>query len=298
MESMSSRALVLGATGMLGSTLLREFRGAGIETIAAARRPESVEPGAEVRAFDAQRDDVAPALEGLEPGDYIVNCIGVIRHLMRDDDAGDRLRAVEINAVFPYRLAAAAESRGLHIVQIATDCVYAGTIGRYDEAAAHDATDVYGQSKSLGEVPAANVLNLRTSIIGPELGSSTSLLEWVLSHSQGERLTGYTDHLWNGVTTKAFARVAAGIVQRGDRLAGTRHLVPSDAVSKAELVRLIAAAWGRDDLVIEDTTTARPIDRTLSTRDPELNRRLWAQGGYDEPPSIAEMIAELSVLRA
>ena len=65
MERMSSRALVLGATGMLGSTLLREFRARGIDTIATARRPGSVEPGSEIRRFDVETDDVGQALDGL-----------------------------------------------------------------------------------------------------------------------------------------------------------------------------------------------------------------------------------------
>jgi dTDP-4-dehydrorhamnose reductase len=298
MERMPSRALVLGATGMLGSTLLREFRARGIDTIATARRPGSVEPGSEIRRFDVETDDVDQALDGMTDGDYVVNCIGVIRHLMRDDLAADRLRAIEVNASFPYRLATAADARGLRILQIATDCVYSGATGRYDESAAHDATDVYGQTKSLGEVPGNHVLNLRCSIIGPEMGSTTSLLEWVLAHPHGATVGGYIDHHWNGVTTLAFARVASGIVVAGDPLAGTRHLVPADSVSKAELVRLIARAWGRDDLDIREVSTSRPIDRTLDTVDPELSRRLWLQGGYPEPPSIADMVAELAAVRA
>jgi dTDP-4-dehydrorhamnose reductase len=298
MERMPSRALVLGATGMLGSTLLREFRARGIDTIATARRPGSVEPGSEIRRFDVETDDVDQALDGMTDGDYVVNCIGVIRHLMRDDLAADRLRAIEVNASFPYRLATAADARGLRILQIATDCVYSGATGRYDESAAHDATDVYGQTKSLGEVPGNHVLNLRCSIIGPEMGSTTSLLEWVLAHPHGATVGGYIDHHWNGVTTLAFARVASGIVVAGDPLAGTRHLVPADSVSKAELVRLIARAWGRDDLDIREVSTSRPIDRTLDTLDPELSRRLWRQGGYPEPPSIADMVAELAAVRA
>lgn len=294
MDGMAPRALVLGATGMLGSTLARDFHAQGIDTIATARRPDAVAADVPTIAFDATSDDVDLALRDLRPGDYVVNCIGVIKHLMRDDDASDRARAIEINASFPYRLAAAATARGARVIQIATDCVYAGTIGGYDESAPHDATDVYGQSKSLGEVPAAGVLNLRCSIIGPELGSTTSLLEWVLAHPQGSTVTGYVDHYWNGVTTLAFARVAGAIVQGAGDLAGTHHLIPGDVVSKAHLVRSIAAAWGRDDLVFEDVTTARPIDRTLTTVDPQLSLRLWERAGYAAPPHIDDMIAQLA----
>ena len=295
MGSMSSRALVLGATGMLGSTLLREFQRLGIETIATARRPQAVTFTGKVRHFDVERDDPSDTLSGLDAGDYIVNCIGVIRHLMRDDAAADRLRAIHVNSAFPYRLAALAQERGLHVIQIATDCVYAGTVGNYHETAPHDATDVYGQTKSLGEVPSDHVLNLRCSIIGPELNSSTSLLEWVLAHPQGAHLNGFTDNLWNGVSTLAFAKIAAGIVRAADQLSGTHHLIPADTVNKADLVRTIASAWGRDDLVIKDVTTPHPIDRTLSTNAPELSDRLWRQGGYPQAPSITAMVSELAI---
>lgn len=297
MGVMVPRALVLGATGMLGSTLVREFQAQQIDTIATARRPDAVSAPVPTIAFDARTDDITAAMRDVREGDYVVNCIGVIKHLMRDDVAADRYRAIDVNATFPYRLAAAASERGARVVQIATDCVYAGTRGGYDESSAHDATDVYGQSKSLGEVPADNVLNLRCSIIGPELGSATSLLEWVLAHAHGATVTGYADHFWNGVTTLAFAKVAGAIVRSGDDISGTHHLVPADTVSKAQLVRQIAAAWGRDDLVISDVTTAHPIDRTLSTLDPDLSGRLWDQAGYPQPPRIDEMIAELSHAR-
>ena len=45
------------------------------------------------------------------------------------------------------------------ILQIATDCVYSGATGGYTESSSHDALDVYGKTKSLGEVA------LPTSII-------------------------------------------------------------------------------------------------------------------------------------
>jgi dTDP-4-dehydrorhamnose reductase len=38
------------------------------------------------------------------------------------------------------------------IFQIATDCVFSGSKGNYNEKNLHDAFDVYGKSKSLGEI--------------------------------------------------------------------------------------------------------------------------------------------------
>lgn len=67
------------------------------------------------------------------------------------------------------------------IFQIATDCVFSGTKGNYTEDDFHNATDIYGKTKSLGEVKNNNFFNLRTSIIGKELDGKFSLIEWFLN---------------------------------------------------------------------------------------------------------------------
>ena len=53
--------------------------------------------------------------------------------------------------------------------------------GNYSETDKVDAKDLYGISKFKGEIKSNNVLNIRTSIIGIELNSSYSLLNWFLS---------------------------------------------------------------------------------------------------------------------
>jgi hypothetical protein len=70
--------------------------------------------------------------------------------------------------------------------------------------------------------------------------------------------------------------------------------VPADSMSKAELVREIARAFGRYDLVVQDTESGKPIDRTLRTVDQEFNEGLWAGAGYQEIPTIKQLIAEIS----
>ena len=48
-----------------------------------------------------------------------------------------------------------------------------------------DALDVYGKTKSLGEIPDANVMHLRCSLIGPELGRNSLFFEWVRQQPHG-----------------------------------------------------------------------------------------------------------------
>jgi dTDP-4-dehydrorhamnose reductase len=172
--------------------------------------------------------------------------------------------------------------------------VFSGRTGHYLETDSHDAEDVYGKTKSLGEVVSDNVMHIRVSTIGRELGRSTLLLEWVLSHPHGETIPGFTDHFWNGVTTNHFAKVVKGVIEKDGFRSGLSHLVPADELSKADLVRQIASAFGRSDLIVKDTDSGKPINRTLSTTDPAFNQRLWAGAGYPNIPTIEQLIAEIA----
>ena len=284
---MSIDVLLVGANGMLGHMVERVLRQEGLTVLSTSRDRSS---GGNI-SFDVASDSISAAVQQAQPR-YVVNAIGIIKPRINEKNADSVRTAIRVNGLFPYELADASAAVGAHVLQIATDCVYSGTGSFYDESALHDPTDVYGKSKSLGEVPADNVLHLRASIIGPEVGRSTSLWEWVRGNENGAQLNGFTNHLWNGVTTYHFGKVCAGLVLSGDRTSGVRHLVPGDAVTKAELVRAIATASGRSDLEVNDVEAPTAINRTLSTIHGDFNQATWASAGYSTPPGVVQMVAE------
>ena len=55
---------------------------------------------------------------------------------------------------------------------------------------------------------------IKTSIIGPELNSKASMLCWFLSNEDGSQINGYSNHMWNGITTFSFAGAHKGYVLR------------------------------------------------------------------------------------
>jgi len=282
-----TNVLILGGTGMLGHAVFDEFR--GFEgTVKFTSRTGSGIP------FDVLTDSVRNLASHISAGDFIVNCLGITKPHIDDDNPQDVARAKQVNSLFPAELALFAEQADAQVIQIATDCVLSGREGHYLETDTHDAEDVYGKTKSKGEIVSPNVMHIRVSTIGREINRSTLLLEWVLSHPQGATISGYTDHFWNGVTTHHFAKVVRGIIEQNQFKPGISHLVPSNELSKAELVRKIAIAFGRSDLIVKDTESGKPINRTLSTNDPELNKRLWGGAGYPEIPTIEQLIAEIA----
>jgi dTDP-4-dehydrorhamnose reductase len=285
--------LILGASGMLGSAVLKEFSNFQGELIATTRVGASLVAGSNVRflKFDAATDNLDGAFS--MPIDYVINCIGIIKPYINDSDTKQTETAFEINGAFPNRLGVWASKRGAKVIQIATDCVFSGSKGKYLESDEHDALDVYGKSKSLGEAKGDSMMHLRVSIIGPEVDRNSSLLEWVRNQPKNAEVSGYTDHFWNGITSMHFAKIARGIVENDLFEAGVFHVLPQDSTTKCELVTLIAKYLGRSDIKVNPTATGANINRTLGTNFPAKNKGFWRAAGYDAPPTIEQMVSEV-----
>ncbi|MBC7796213.1 MAG: SDR family NAD(P)-dependent oxidoreductase, partial [Pyrinomonadaceae bacterium] len=123
-----------------------------------------------------------------------------------------------------------------------------------------DATDLYGQSKHWGEITGENCLTLRTSIIGRELETSHSLVEWFLSN-RGGKVKGFTEAIYSGFPTVVLAEILANIIENHLDLNGVWH-VASEPISKFELLKLIRDAF---DVSIEiEPYNDFQIDRSLN----------------------------------
>jgi dTDP-4-dehydrorhamnose reductase len=296
-----SDVVVMGASGMLGSMVADLLsRNDRLRVRATVRSRTFAEhacgrvPEIDWRVLDVDGADDASLLETIDGAGWVINAIGVIKPYIHDDDDRERERALRVNSLFPYQLARAAERVGARIIQIATDCVFSGDRGRYTEEDPHDAVDAYGMTKSLGEVRAAWVHHLRCSIVGPEPTSHVSLLDWFLGQAPNAEVKGFTNHVWNGITTLHFAKICEAIVTGASAPAGVQHVVPAGAVAKAVLLLAFADAFERRDIAIRPTEAGVIVDRTLETVDVAANRRLWDAGGYSEPPTVQGMIGELA----
>jgi dTDP-4-dehydrorhamnose reductase len=291
---------ILGASGMLGSTVFRYFEhDRSLKLIATVRNDQTAATMSALfkhvdwRVFDVQTASVSQIAETLQGAEWIINNIGVIKPYIHDNNPEEIEQAILINSLFPCRLSEAARLNQASVLQIATDCVYSGRRGNYGESDPHDALDVYGKSKSLGETQVPSIHHLRCSIIGPEEKSFLSLLEWFRRQPQNASLNGFTNHHWNGVTTLHFAKICLGIIANNVSLTTLQHIVPSDIVTKAELLKIFAKNCRRSDLKIRDIAADSKSDRTLKTEHEALHQSLWSAATYPTPPSISQMVQEM-----
>ena len=284
----TQRVLVIGSTGMLGGTLYQTLAGSDLKVLEASRSRGLI--------FDAEVELAEDLLRkaGLKSGDYVVNCVGLTKTHINEDKTDTIERAIRLNVLFPISLARAAEKLNLRVIQVATDCVFSGAEGKYLESSPHNAYDAYGKSKSLGEVKSERVMHLRCSLVGPEgEGRQSLFFEWVRASEPESQIKGYVNHHWNGLTSLAFAKIVAGILQSDTFIPGTHHLVPADEITKYELIRLELELLEREDVQVEAVHAEEYIDRTLETNAPERNSMLFAGAGYRRVPTIREMMEEL-----
>jgi dTDP-4-dehydrorhamnose reductase len=299
--SMTRKVIVLGGSGMLGSMVVDALsRDPALQVAATVRRPslaakyQKLLPDVNWLLFDAEAPDTEKGLKVLDCYEWAINAIGITKPLLHDDKPAEVARAIRTNSLLPHDIARRAEAAGTMVLQIATDCVYAGKKGGYTESAAHDPRDVYGKTKSLGEVASPRVRHLRCSIIGPEPKEHKFLLDWFLGQPKNGRVNGFTNHRWNGVTTLHFARLCQGIINKNIDLPQTQHIVPSGTLTKCEMLQEFARQFHREDITITPEPAPEAIDRTLQTGNEALNQALWAAAGYRQPPTVPEMIAELA----
>ncbi len=275
------KILVLGVSGMLGSSVFRSFNDRKINVYGTLRNENYLQyfnkkhvdklvSKCDVNNFDKLQNTIF----SIKP-DVIINCVGLIKQVSQTHDSVDM---ININALLPHKLKNVVTSVGARLIHISTDCIFSGKKGGYTEDDCSDAADIYGKSKYLGEVDGLNCVTLRTSLIGHEIQSKNSLVEWFLDQ-QGE-CEGYTKAIFSGFPVSILAKIIADIIIPDESLNGVFHAA-AEPISKFDLLRLIAKTYSKD-------ITIKPCDT------PEIDRSLCAEKfnkltGY-KAPSWEDMI--------
>lgn len=270
--------LVLGSKGMLGryvSTYLNKKY-----TVYGTDRSH-------IDAATADKDDILNQLKFPVDGkdikiDLVINCIGMIKPVIMTNPTST---AIKVNSLFPHLVSEVCKEHDIKFIHVTTDCVYSGKLDNpelgYDEDDLHDAEDVYGVTKFLGEPEDCTVI--RTSIIGEEVNQSRSLIEWVKS-KRNQGADGYTNHYWNGVTCLQFAKIVERMVEGNHFWTGTKH-IHSNAVDKHQLLEIINKHYNLN-IEINPTEGSEYCNRTMSS--------IYEDALKLNPETLDEQIKELA----
>lgn len=284
------RILVLGGAGMLGHKMFQVLGRRFGNTACTIRRHMDDQtaavlarvPGQVIEGVDVSKmDDLIDLLRQVRPT-VIVNCVGAVKQRA---EAHDSITAITLNSLLPHRVALAAEEWGGRVIHFSTDCVFTGNKGHYVEDDEPDATDLYGRSKVLGEPTRANTLTLRVSFIGREIHHHQSLLEWFLTQ-ENQRVRGFRQTWWSGVTTVHLAEVIADLLEHHPTLRGVYHL-SSGRISKYDLLVKLRTIYGLDVEIEPDDSVV--CDRSLD------GTRFEQTTGYQPPPwdvLLAQLVSD------
>ena len=228
------RVIVLGMNGMLGHYVYN-YMYDYFEVVGTTRRE-----------LDVTTANVKFVSSNIRPGDVVINCIGLITQR----PGIKKLDFITVNSMFPLIVQEACTKKDARFIHITTDCVFSGRDGLYTEEDLHDAEELYGITKSLGEPEDATVI--RTSIIGEEASNFLSLLEWVKSN-KNTTVNGYTNHYWNGITCLQFAKLCKHIIDENLFWEGVKHVFSPELLSKYDLIKLISDVFALNVTVKKHT---------------------------------------------
>jgi dTDP-4-dehydrorhamnose reductase len=198
-------------------------------------------------------------------------------------EAKDAELSIYVNSLFPHQLKQVCRWVGARMIHISTDCVFSGNKGNYVESDLADATDLYGKTKSLGEVTDYNCITIRTSFIGSEIKKpKLGLFEWFMS--QRGDIDGYTNAWFSGMTTDELSDVIDKYILPNPDMSGLWH-VSGTKISKYDLLVMLKSMLGRNNVFIKPNEL--PVcDRSLNST------KFQKVTGY-VPKSWDEMLSEM-----
>lgn len=251
------KILILGSAGMLGHVVLKYFQKINTYEIFDSSYPNKFRD--ESYVIDVlNRNEITNLLEKISP-DIVINCIGVLIKGSSSDPAN----AIYINSYLPHYISKVIKKWGGKLIHISTDCVFSGEQGGYSEFDFKNADNVYGRSKSLGEVINDYDLTIRTSIIGPELKTSgEGLFHWLLNQ-EGD-IFGFSRVFWSGVTTLELARTIHYAINQN--INGIINLPSKQKISKYELLVILKEVFDLKNINIIPNSDKKEDKSLVSLR--------------------------------
>ena len=208
------RILVLGHKGMLGHMVCKYFsKRTSFEIVTINSRWSSEEFVRSVLSFD---------------GKYIINCIGAIHQKKTN---------FEINVDLPIWLDK--NCYDCQIIHSGTDFEMDNTNYGISKKKAAEYIKNYGKHTKM----------IKTSILGPELNSKSSVFEWFMNSK--DEVFGWTENYWNGITTLQWAKICYYIMYNRDN-SKLLTIPTTECISKYDLLNTIKGVYKKDINILKD----------------------------------------------
>ena len=241
------KALVLGASGFLGSYAGFALDAAGWAVTGVSRKPLEFYPSV---APIEELDDVPSLIRGGK-WDVVINCVALANHEACEEKPDE---ARLLNMELPALWAAVTGEISARFVHLSTDAVFDGKSSEpYAEGDVASPPSVYGQTKLLGEqgVLAANsqALVFRTNFFGWSQSGEKGILDFFARGIEtGTAMTGFSDYIVSSLYMGDLFELLVEAVMK--EATGLIHLTSSTPLSKYDFGVAVAQAVRGDVSVV------------------------------------------------
>ena len=263
------RALVVGASGLVGKVLLRALRRAGIDSVGTYNsRPVTGAIRLDVRDWGS----VQKCLDAVEPNVVFVavNPAGGVDFCEYHPE-----EVYALNVQGTRNILEAAGRDGPLLVYYSTDYVFDGAAGPYDEEAEPRPINVYGRTKleaerTIREWSGEHLILRTTAVFGWDRGSPNFAMR-VWEHLQSGKAIRVADDQWcNPTLADYLAEITVRVVQKGTR--GILNVVGKARMPRSDFAKALAASMALEPSLIIPVPTSetgqradRPLQGGLKT---------------------------------
>ena len=282
------RALVIGASGQVGSALMARLQARGhgvVGTHARVAQPGTVvldvtDAAATARLVEESRADLVFFSSGLTYVDYC-------------EDHPDEAFRVNRDAV--AQAARVAAKCGAGLVYYSTEYVFDGQAGPYAEDDPVRPLSVYGESKLAGERAAleesSRAIVVRTTVVyGPEPQGKNFVYQLRRRLGAGERMRVPIDQVSSPTYNVDLAAASVELAERGTT--GVFNIAGGDILDRYAFARIACEVFGLDARLMEPVTTAALQQRAARPLRAGLRLdRIRATLGYEPHPPRDGLLA-------
>ncbi|MBI5622604.1 MAG: SDR family oxidoreductase [Elusimicrobia bacterium] len=246
------RALVIGATGLIGNALVRAWERRGAEVVGCDHR--CLPSGPFIPLDFTQDGRLAAILKEVRPA--VVAVPAANPHVDFCEAHPEQTRKVNVEA--PAMAARLCSEARACMVFYSSDYVFDGGQPSYGEDDPVSPVNEYGRQKAEAEravLAAGKHLVIRSSgVYGWQWVPKNFVLQVLRALSSGERLRVAHDIRYNPTSAENLAEVTAELCSRG--ASGIFNVVGVDRLARAEFARRVARVFGLAESLIEAVPSA------------------------------------------
>jgi dTDP-4-dehydrorhamnose reductase len=283
------KTLLLGSTGLLGSTLGILLASRDDELITHSRSP-----GAHYQADLSSPTEAINLLREIQP-EVIVNLVGLTDVDICETQPNQayllNVRTVENLASWIRQ-----EANSCHLVHISTDQVYDGVNELHPEERV-TLTNYYAFSKYAGELAAARAPStiLRTNFFGrSRCRKRTSLTDWLFrALSNGDPIEVFDDVLFSPLAMSTLSEMIALCIRT--KPVGVFNLGSHQGLSKADFAFAFADQLGLSVSAVKRTTSDRvAFLKTYRPKDMRMNSAKFEQAMDVKLPKLRDEVSRVA----